>query len=266
MNIKKKEAENIMKVTEIQEMIDGEYEPLAKPHRRYVKEGQLQEVTKGTTRKISVVLFLFNDLLVITKPQGSSFLSRNKAPRLLFYTFFQLSGTKTISLENSSVFLNAFQILRNKSKRSITLLASSPEAKEEWLAAIEGEIAGATQQESAQDQRITNTVKDKVADNLSKLELQYHQGEGSPLFKYQSSELGSGSGTGSGPNSPSPIPSSPLTSSTDSDGGDGAGGVRRMSVRDKRMQLMQSARRSGSLPASPILPGSGSPMMSGSGE
>lgn len=249
MNVKKKEAENIMKVTEIQEMIDGEYEPLAKPHRRFAKEGQLQEVTKGTTRKVSVVLFLFNDLLVVTKPQGSSFLSRNKAPRLLFYTMFQLAGTQTISLENTSVFLNAFQILRTKSKRSITVLASSPEAKEEWLTAINQEIAEARTLESEQDKRMTSAVKDKVADTMQKLEGLYHPGEGSPFLKMAALKM----------SATQEAPASPLSSSTDSDG-DGAS--KRMSVREKRMQLMQSARRSGSLPSSPVT-GAGSLTSSG---
>lgn len=257
MNVKKKEAENIMKVTEIQEMIDGEYEALAKPHRRFVKEGQLQEVTKGTTRKVAVVLFLFNDLLVVTKPQGSSFLSRSKAPRLLFYTMFQLAGTQTIPLENTSVFLNAFQILRLKSKRSITVLAANAEAKEEWLTAINAEITEATSAEHAQDKRMTSAVKDKVADTMQKLEGIYHPGEGSPFLKMASLKMSNSQETPAAASAPG----SPLTSSTDSDG-DGAS--KRMSVRDKRMQLMQSARRSGSLPSSPVT-GAGS-MTSSNGD
>lgn len=246
MNIKKREAENIMKVTEIQEMIDGEYEPLAKPHRRYVKEGQLQEVGKGTTRKISVVLFLFNDLLVVTKPQGSSFLSRNKAPRLLFYNSFPLAGSQTISLDNSSVFQHGFQVFRTKSKRSITVLASNAESKEEWLAAINAEINGATEQVSAHDKRMDSAVKDKVADTLAALEQQYHTHPSSPLSS--SSKLGISQDLASSQGSPA------LNCSTDSDG-DGAS--RRMSVREKRMLLMHNnARRSGSMPNSPMLTGS----------
>jgi len=259
MNIKKKEAENIMKVTEIQEMIDGDYEPLAKPHRRYVKEGQLQEVSKGTTRKISVVLFLFNDLLVVTKPQGSSFLSRSKSPRLLFSTMFQLTGTQTVSLDNSSVFQNAFQILRVKTKRSITLLASSAEAKDEWLSAINAEISGATQQETAQDQRITSTVKNKVEDTLLKLEQHFSPAGESSAFMKLKAKAESLEG------SPPLLDGSPREESSSSLGGSSEGessedlttaaGGRRMSVREKRMQLMASARRSGTLSSStsPVL-------------
>lgn len=274
MNVKKREAENIMKVTEIQEMIEGDIEPLAKPHRRFVKEGQLQEVGKGTTRKVPVVLFLFNDMLVITKAHGSSFLSRNKTQKLHFHNMFPLAGTQTINLENSSIFQCGFQVLRVKSKRSVTLLASNEESKAEWLEAITNEIKGATQQLEAHDKRTESAVKDRVADTLAMITQHYQSSHlgGSP-------SMGSPRASSSTPASPplptlvDPAPLSPLqasslsalnsiltSSSTSSVGSlhsstgsdvDGDGASKRMSVREKRMQLMHSARRSGSLPSSP---------------
>jgi len=152
-------------------MIEGEFEhPLATPTRRYVKEAQLQEVTKGTTRKHSVVIFLFNDLLVVTKPQGSSFLSRNKAPRLLLNNSFELAGSQVIAIDDTPGFPNAFIFIRKKSRRSLTLLAGSKEAKDEWVAAIEAEINDATQHSEAQDMRVTNSAVDKVDELKLKLE------------------------------------------------------------------------------------------------
>lgn len=267
MNIKKREAENIMKVTEIQEMIEGDIEPLAKPHRRFVKEGQLMEVGKGTTRKIPVVLFLFNDMLVITKMQGSSFLSRNKTHKLHFHNMFALTGTQTIPLENSSIFQCGFQILRVKSKRSVTLLAASEEAKGEWLEAINTEIRGATEQLAAHDKRTEGAVKDKVADTLAQITQHYQNTHlssspslGSPRFSMESPPPSPLQNSGGLPSSPlqssssnssvsSNLSSSSLHSSSDSSF-DGENS-KRMSVREKRMQLMHSARRSGSLPSSP---------------
>jgi len=134
-----------------------------------------------------------------------------------------------------------------KSKRSITLLASSQEAKDEWLTAITSEIKEATDQEHAQDKRMTTAVKDKVADNLQKLEQVYHTGvsspEGSPGFRgsFGSDSMGS------------PMLGNSTDSATSSDGDGASGPGRRMSVREKRMQLMHSARRSGSLPSSPVI-------------
>eukprot|EP00026_Physarum_polycephalum_P003301 Phypoly_transcript_03311.p1 GENE.Phypoly_transcript_03311~~Phypoly_transcript_03311.p1 ORF type:complete len:722 (+),score=144.11 Phypoly_transcript_03311:157-2322(+) len=289
MNGKKREAENIMKVTEVQEMIEGDIEPLAKPHRRFVKEGQLHEIGKGTARKVAVVLFLFNDMLVITKVQGTSFLSRNKTQKLHYHNNFGLVGTQTISLENSTVFQHGFQVLRLKSKRSVTLLASSEESKAEWIEAINAEIKGATQQEQAHDKRTEHAVKDKVATNLDKITQQYsHTGitspppasprgsfiltsSGSPSASPEpphSPSGGSGSvinlfkgsaGNGSSSNlhnsasSASVLSSASTSSLTNSGGSDQEGEVKRMSVREKRMQLMHQARRSGSIPNSPSM-------------
>jgi hypothetical protein len=180
MNDKKREAENIMKVTEVQEMIEGDIEPLAKPHRRFVKEGQLHELGKGTARKVPVVIFLFNDMLIITKVQGTSFLSRNKTQKLHLHNMFALVGTQTISLENSPVFQYGFQVLRVKSKRSVTLLAANEESKTEWLEAINAEIKGATEHLQALDKRTEGAVKDKVADALAQINKHYQSSPSSP--------------------------------------------------------------------------------------
>lgn len=286
-------AENIMKVTEIQEMIEGDVEPLAKPHRRFVKEGQLQEVGKGTTRKVPVVLFLFNDMLVITKMQGTSILSRNKTHKLHYHNMFGLVGTQTISLENSNVFQYGFQILRVKSKRSITLLASSDESKAEWLAAINDEIKDATEQLQAHDKRTEGAVKDKVADALAQINKQYQNSHLSPpppasprtslvfsptgspemppspsaaavlnLFKGSGGATASSTSSLSNTSSVSSIGSS-SSSLTNSGGSDAEGDVKRMSVREKRMQLMHQARKSGSIPNSPSLNNNSSTSLNG---
>lgn len=241
MNEKKREAENIMKVTEIQEMIEGDCEPLAQPHRRFVKEAQFQEVSSGTARKHAVVVFLFNDLMIVTKAQGSSFLSRNKVPRLLFTHSYKLSGSHVTSLDDTPGFQNCFVFNRLVSKRSITLLASSKELKDEWVASIEAEIVGATQQEAAQDKRITSTVSEKVAD--AKLELEKRM---SNMFSEHKALSNSSSDDDLVSSSaPSAVSSLSSTSSTGSEcGEEGApGGRKSMSLRDKRIMLMNQAKK-----------------------
>jgi hypothetical protein len=269
VNGKKREAENIMKVTEIQEMIDGDIEPLAKPHRRFVKEGQLYEVGKSTTRKVPVVLFLFNDVLVVTKVQGTSFLSRNKTQKLHFHNMFALVGTQTIALENSSVFQHGFQVLRVKSKRSITLLASSDESKDEWMEAINGEIKGATEQLQAHDKRTEGAVIGKVNHALEQIKMHYNtslsSSSSSPASPRSSFIL---PGSPEVPQSPTKSPPFPFRGSDDSSlstssslqnslaslansAGSGEEGEKRVSTREKRMQLMAQVRRSGTIPNSP---------------
>lgn len=244
MNEKKREAENIMKVTEIQEMIEGECEPLALPHRRFVREAQMQEVTSGTARKHAVVVFLFNDLLLVTRTQGSSFLSRNKIPKLVFAASYKLAGSQVMSLEDTPGFPNAFVFTRIVSKRTITLLASSKELKDEWVTSIEAEIAGATQQENEQDKRITNTVTDKVAD--AKLELEKRMSH--VLDSHKSLTASSGDELSNALLALSSLSSTSSTSigscgSGEGGGEEAAGGRKSMSLRDKRIQLMNQAKK-----------------------
>lgn len=238
MNEKKREAENIMKVTEIQEMIDGEFEPLARPHRRFIKESQLQEVTKGTTRKHNVVVFLFNDLLVITKPQGSSLLSRNKLPKLLFTTMFKLAGSHVVALDDTPGFPNGFVFSRQVSKRTVTLLASTKELRDEWVTEIMAGIAEATQHEQEHEKRLVSCVQDKVAD--AKLELEKRLS--SVLGAHQSLAY-----SASIDDADSPLVASlSLSSSSSLDGEDlpNTGGVRRsMTLKEKRIALMNQAKK-----------------------
>eukprot|EP01111_Echinosteliopsis_oligospora_P009558 TRINITY_DN2823_c0_g1_i1.p1 TRINITY_DN2823_c0_g1~~TRINITY_DN2823_c0_g1_i1.p1 ORF type:complete len:446 (+),score=91.59 TRINITY_DN2823_c0_g1_i1:687-2024(+) len=172
INTKSREAENITKVIEIQDMIEGEYEPLGKPTRRFVKEGQLQELTKNTTRRVAVVLFLFNDILVVTKVQGTSmsFLSKSKGQRLLFSTSLDLFGSQLVDHPDCSAFQNMFELVRIKSKRSVLFSANSKENKDEWMAAIQAEIDDVTDQEKEKDERTTRSAMSKAAENMLKLE------------------------------------------------------------------------------------------------
>jgi hypothetical protein len=236
MNDKKREAENIMKVTEIQEMIEGDCEPLAQPHRRYVREAQMQEVSNGTARKHAVVVFLFNDLMIVTKSQGSSFLSRSKVPRLVFNASYRLVGASVSALEDTAGFQHAFVFTRVVSRRSITLLASSREMRDEWVASIEAEIKEATQQEREQDKRITSCVTDKVAD--AKLELEKRMSN--MLDTHRSLTFSAGSDDEA--SLMSALSSLSSNSSTSIDSED-AGARRSMTLRDKRIMLMNQAKK-----------------------
>jgi len=245
MNEKKREAENIMKVTEIQEMIDGDCEPLAKPHRRFVKESQLTEVsTKGTARKQDVVVFLFNDLLIVTKPQGSSFLSRSKVPKLLFMSSFKLCGSQVSSLDDTPAFPNGFVFMRNASKRTVTLMASTKELRDEWVSSIETEINGATHQEEEQDKRITSVISDKIEGAKAELEkrmssvLDTHK-----ILSNSDEDIGAPAG-----NMMYSLSSTSLSlESTDGDLSASTGGTRKsMSLRDKRIALMNQAKKQSS--------------------
>ncbi|EGC28800.1 hypothetical protein DICPUDRAFT_51654 [Dictyostelium purpureum] len=75
VNEKKREAENIAKVTEIQNNFIGKFENLAEPHRRFVFEGPLTVI--GPNGKESHrVFYLFNDVLIGTKPITSGLVKK----------------------------------------------------------------------------------------------------------------------------------------------------------------------------------------------
>jgi len=243
MNDKKREAENIMKVSEIQEMIEGEFEPLAAPHRRFVKEAQLQEVSKGTTRKHTVVVFLFNDLLIVTKTQGSFWLSRKKGQRLIFSTSFRLNGSRIVALDDTPGFQNAFVFIRNTSNRSVTLLSGTKEARDDWVTAIQKEIEDATEHEEAQDERITNMVTERVADAKLKLERLMSSVTDSNRLKGSLEDMSAPLSSSSGYLSSS----SGLSATASGDSSDDAMTPRRsMTLKEKRLALMNQAKKHGS--------------------
>jgi len=68
MNEKKKETENSFKVLEIKSKIDGNFEKeLALPHRKFVI--QIDGYTPDK-KKLPRVLFMFNDIMLITEPKN----------------------------------------------------------------------------------------------------------------------------------------------------------------------------------------------------
>eukprot|EP01132_Coremiostelium_polycephalum_P002514 gene2514-3112_t len=75
VNEKKREAENIAKVTEIQNNFIGKFDNLAEPHRRFVFEGNLC-VINPNGKESQRIFYLFNDVLIGTKPITSGLVKR----------------------------------------------------------------------------------------------------------------------------------------------------------------------------------------------
>lgn len=71
LNDKKREADNITKVTEIQEQFTWD-EDLAQPHRRFVKEITFKAVSGKEREFKERKFYFFNDLIVVTKPHRST--------------------------------------------------------------------------------------------------------------------------------------------------------------------------------------------------
>eukprot|EP01113_Clastostelium_recurvatum_P035747 TRINITY_DN5015_c0_g1_i2.p1 TRINITY_DN5015_c0_g1~~TRINITY_DN5015_c0_g1_i2.p1 ORF type:complete len:810 (-),score=195.49 TRINITY_DN5015_c0_g1_i2:112-2541(-) len=280
MNERKREFENILKVSEIQERMEGG-EPLARAHRRFVKEGEVMEFAvpdesnsskSGSSRKglglTPVMLFLFNDILVVAKAQSS----KSKSVKSNFQQSLAHMKYKVVKLEPefSPPNMFAFGLVSPNSSRPLRYFAVSSEPdRDSWVSAIDMEGTEARAQAQAQDDRITSKVMDKVEDAKKELERQFHTRRESVSDRDEMNARRSSSGA----LSPSPLSSSsgspaagsplrsdsgdftlPLSPSTSESGLD----VGKMSLREKRLALQKESAH-GRRPS-----GSGSPLATSS--
>ncbi|KAM9964419.1 hypothetical protein ACTFIW_004182 [Dictyostelium discoideum] len=103
VNEKKREAENIAKVTEIQNNFIGKFENLAEPHRRFVFEGHLSVIGPGGKESQRVV-YLFNDVLISTKPITSGLVKKKvslKVKESIRMNLVTIKSKSNNNIENS---------------------------------------------------------------------------------------------------------------------------------------------------------------------
>ncbi|EGG14394.1 pleckstrin domain-containing protein [Cavenderia fasciculata] len=223
MNEAKRNAENRMKLADIQEKLEGnsnDISAVVKAHRRFVKEG---EFTEGMVKKkCALVLYLFNDILAVTRPSKSSgsFFGKQKTIRLQFESSYPLHKLRLKPLDDTPTCTNSFMISTSSEDR-LVICASDKETKEDWIAAIIAEKADADKHEKEQEERITSSVSEKVADTKLKLEQQFAfrtSGQYAPVD----------------PDNPGAAGSSSLEDLNVKTG--------KMSLREKRMKLVQESR------------------------
>lgn len=75
MNEKKRDADNLQLVTDIQNSLNGRKEIIALPHRRLLKQEDFREIVSGSVSQNKITLksrhlFLFNDMLLVTKKEN----------------------------------------------------------------------------------------------------------------------------------------------------------------------------------------------------
>jgi len=123
VNEKKRDAENIHNVLNVQDKLVGKFENLALPHRRYLREGLLNEVDS----KKKGFYYLFNDLLLSTKKSQKNPFS--STPSLKFVNKIVISEFTFVKLSPTSKPLH-FE-LRSDSQM-VRLYAATPQLTEEW--------------------------------------------------------------------------------------------------------------------------------------
>jgi len=136
VNDKKREADNIHEVLNVQEKvgkIDGVN--LAVPHRRYIREGFLNEI-RGPSRN-KHYYFLFNDLLLCTKQNASVF---GKVVGYQFLSRLSLNETSRIQLLQAKDHIPKFAFQVESDGVTLTLSALSSEELDLWVADLQTAI------------------------------------------------------------------------------------------------------------------------------
>jgi hypothetical protein len=157
VNKKKREAENLLGVTTVARHLVGLDSPAEfnQPHRRYVRQGFLQEGDAGALNVKSLktrYLFLFNDIIVGTK-EYTGVLSRSKIPSSGFdidtlrntdaqfkYLYsFQLLGALIHEIPEQNKVANTFELVESSGKK-LLLVAPTPQVKDEWIQDLDEQI------------------------------------------------------------------------------------------------------------------------------
>jgi len=164
VNEKKRDAENISKVLNIQDTLSsGGKNPdgmnLAEPHRRFIREGILVEIENATPKKR--MFFLFNDVMVSAKPSKSVLTGTSSTK---FKEAIKLDKAIVTDVEDTPRIKNAF-VLRAKNKKHI-LIAATPEEKKEWVEDLLNVLDEVVQREKFLDEQTTKVAEQHA--NLAK--------------------------------------------------------------------------------------------------
>ncbi|KAL6070964.1 RhoGEF domain containing protein [Balamuthia mandrillaris] len=142
---KSTEAENITKVLEIQSKLFGKFENLARPSRKFVKEGMLnvwnlEKQKKKKRQPVRRVLFLFNDLLVEASPPKKT---KDSTTAYKFQNMYTLHTLTPENLPDDPKLGFGFALYALKGERVVELYAPSDAIRQEWvkdLSAVKQEI------------------------------------------------------------------------------------------------------------------------------
>ncbi|XP_013773396.1 FYVE, RhoGEF and PH domain-containing protein 6-like [Limulus polyphemus] len=158
-----KRGDNFAKLLSIQNSIFGNFE-IVKPGRIFIKEGELLKLSRKEMQPRWFILF--NDCLVSTTPiQRYLYVIHHKLP---------LTGMK-VSIPEQPGYQNEFSIITVQ--RSYTIVARSPEIREDWIKALSKAIT-----ENATKRRSFLLVKDDDDDMEDEAESHLKIGNKAPVW------------------------------------------------------------------------------------
>jgi len=191
VNKKKREAENLLGVTTVARHLVG-LESVAdfnQPHRRYVRQGFLQEADAGSPINAKSLktryMFLFNDILVGTK-EYTGVLGRSKVPATGFdidslrnsdaqfkYLYsFQLLGALIHEIPEQNKVAFTFELVEAGTGKKLLLVAPSQQVKDEWIQDLDEMIMSCLEKHRSRigvpvSEERTEVPQDQKAQNLT---------------------------------------------------------------------------------------------------
>eukprot|EP01088_Endostelium_zonatum_P018211 TRINITY_DN5753_c0_g1_i1.p1 TRINITY_DN5753_c0_g1~~TRINITY_DN5753_c0_g1_i1.p1 ORF type:complete len:810 (-),score=147.38 TRINITY_DN5753_c0_g1_i1:3-2432(-) len=125
LNEMKRRSERTQRLVEIHKRITACEVDLIKPHRKFIREGELVKISKGKAQARH--FFLFNDLLLYTKPAGSV------RDNYVFKGYIQLDKCLCTCVQDTAKEKNAFKLIRvDDKKKNYVICASTPAQRDEW--------------------------------------------------------------------------------------------------------------------------------------
>lgn len=135
VNDRKRLAENLQKILDVQDQIESTEElSLVEPSRRFVREGSINVVENGRARERNT--FVFNDLIVLTKPKKSMM---GNAAKDHFKAQFHLNAIKIVDMADTEDIKNACQVVPKnptEKKFEFVFMFNTPSEKAGWVKEI----------------------------------------------------------------------------------------------------------------------------------
>lgn len=135
VNERKRLAENLQKILDVQKQIDssGEDLLLVAPSRRFVREGNHTVIENGSKKERKA--FVFNDVIVLTKPKRNRM---GKDQKDHFKAKFFLNDVKIVDIADTEVVQNACEVLPKDptEKYSFVFVFPSAQEKRDWVKEI----------------------------------------------------------------------------------------------------------------------------------
>jgi len=164
LNEKKREAENMTSLIQASQRIQGKLKvELTEPHRRFIRE---QKLVDG--KDIDMVVFLFNDCLITSRPTLKSKISSKSIVK--FRDLYWLKDIEVRDLADTQSQKNMWELSLSNSRKKdsvLRLFAPTPRDKEMWLSDLQENIdeqKDLARNNSRRERAATSAVSDKSAE------------------------------------------------------------------------------------------------------